>query len=211
MKNSICVLVFLISGSAIGQTFRECVVNYTHAAKKAELDRMTYKISAKASDSKRAALDSEFEGCIIGKRMGYDHLINKSETDYNAGNLHGKVVLFNFWSVRCGWCIVEIPYLNRLYTLYRENKDFVMVSVLLDDQSKLDKLIQSGVIRGEIRFPVLTNDKITVKENLSFVRGMPMNLFVDRDGKIFMRTLGAIHNEESFEKMRSIIDNEILK
>jgi hypothetical protein len=81
----------------------------------------------------------------------------------------------------------------------------------LDDETKLDNFNRSGTLRSGIRYPVLTNDKISVKENLAFVQAIPMNLFVDRQGMIFMWTLGAIQDEKDFAKLRSIIDNELLK
>ena len=47
------------------------------------------------------------------------------------------------------------------------------------------------------------------------MKGYPTNLFVDRDGKIFMKTVGGImdpKNEQKLEmKFRSIIDSELNK
>lgn len=211
MKKLSCVLLILVSASAFGQSFRDCADSYSDRYKRVQLDLATRKITDKESDSLRTALDAEFQTCIIGKKIDYDSLVKGSHEDYNAVSLSGKVVLFNFWSVNCGPCIAEIPFLNRLYFLYKGNKDFVFVSILLNDEHELDKLLQQSVIRGGIKFPVLTNDKITIKNKLKFVKAIPMNLFADRQGKIYMRTEGGIYNEESFEKIRSIIDSELLK
>ncbi len=206
MKKSSCALLIFLSASAMGQSFNDCADTYSDRYKKVQLDLVTHKITDKVSDSLRVALDSEFQSCIIGKQVDYDSLVKD-----NAVSLSGKVVLFNFWGVNCGPCIAEIPFLNRLYTLYKGNKDFAFVSILLNDEDELEKLLQRGVIRDGVKFPVVTNDKITVRNNLNFVKAIPMNLFVDKDGKIYMRTEGGIHNEESFEKIRSIIDSELLK
>jgi hypothetical protein len=67
------------------------------------------------------------------------------------------------------------------------------------------------LIRGGINYEVVPNDKITIKEKLKFVKAIPMNLFVDREGKIYMRTVGGIQDEEDFEEIRSIIDKELVK
>ena len=211
MKNLICFLFLLTFYPSIGQTFRECSTNYADKYKKIEFDRMRYKITQKASDSLRAILDAEFYGCILGKTMGDYSLVGRSGNIYTPENLQGKVVLFNFWIVGCGPCIVEVPMLNRLATLYKENDDFALISVLLNDQAELDKLLQRGLIRGSIKYEVITNDKLSIKENFGFVKAFPTNLFLDKEGKIYMRTIGSIQDQESLEKIRSIIDSELTK
>jgi len=211
LKNLICVIFLLTFYSSIGQTFRECSTNYADKSKKIKLDRVTYKITQKASDSLLAILDSEFYGCVIGKSMGDYSLVGRSGSIYTPENLQGKVVMFNFWTVNCGPCIAEVPMLNRLATLYKENTDFVIISVLLNDLDALDKLLQGGLIKGDIKYEVVTNNKLSVKENFGFVQAFPTNLFVDKEGQIYMRTIGGIQNQESLEKIRSIINSELTK
>ena len=52
-----------------------------------------------------------------------------------------------------------------------------------------------------------------MKDTFKLVKALPTNLFVDKEGKIFMRTTGGIidsKDEEKLEaKFRSIIDNEL--
>lgn len=212
MKKLIYISFFiLVSLPSIGQTVFDCSIDYHDKYKKIEFSRMRYQITKKTSDSLRAILERELQACLIGKKMEDYSLVGRSGRSYTAANLQGKVVLFNFWSVSCGPCIVEIPMLNRLYASYKENKDFVLISILLDDENKLDTFLQRGLIRDGIKYEVVPNDKITIKEKLKFVKAMPTNLFVDREGKIYMRTVGALQDEEDFEKIRSIIDKELVK
>jgi thiol-disulfide isomerase/thioredoxin len=211
MKKASFALLIFVSASAMCQSFNDCADIYANRDNKVELDMITHKIAYKKGDSLRRALDLEFQTCIMGKQIFYDSLVKGSISGDKAESLNGKVVLLNFWRVNCGPCIAEIPFLNRLHTLYKGNKDFAFVSILLNDHDELEKLLQRGVIRGGIKFPVVTNDKVTIRNDLSFVRAIPMNLYVNRDGKIYMRTEGGIQNEESFEEIKSIIDSELLK
>jgi len=177
------------------------------------LERVTYKITQKNADSLHMILDNEFHQCIIGKTMGNYSMVGKTGNIYTPESLHGKVVLFNFWTVNCGPCIAEVPMLNRLTTLYKENNDFVLISVLLNDQDALDKLVERGSIRGDIRYEVIPNSKTLVKQNFGYARHYPMptNLFVDKTGKVYMRTVGGIQDQKGLEKIRSIIDSELTK
>ncbi len=211
MKNFLYILFSLASNVATGQSFRDCSTSYTEKFKKIELERMTYKITQNARDSVVAILDAEFYGCALGKDMGDFNLVGISGKTYTPENLRGKVVQFNFWSLNCGPCVEEIPMLNRLKASYKENNDFVLISVLMNDHDALDKLLERGSIRGGIRFEVVPNNKTSVKENFGFVKAYPTNLFVDKEGKIYMRTIGGIQNDESLEKIKSIIDAELSK
>jgi thiol-disulfide isomerase/thioredoxin len=186
---------------------------YSEKCKKIQLERVTYKITEKEMDSSPVIFETEFQGCIIGKTMGDNRMVGKTGAIYTPENLDGKVVLFNFWTVNCGPCIIEVPMLNRLATLYKENNDFILISVLLNDQDALDKLVEHGSIRGGIRYEVIPNSKTAVKQNFGYATQYPMptNLFVDKTGKIYMRTVGGIQDQVGLDKIRSIIDNELTK
>jgi hypothetical protein len=71
--------------------------------------------------------------------------------------------------------------------------------------------MQRGYIKVDIRYEIVLNDKKTVKENFGFVQAYPTNLFVDKEGKIYKRTIGAVQNQENLEHIRSIIDSELSK
>jgi len=95
--------------------------------------------------------------------------------------------------------------------LYKGDNNFPLISVLLNDQKALDKLLQGGLIRGDIKYEIIPNDIKSVKENFGFVQAYPTNLFIDKQGKIYMRTISSLQNQEDVEKFRSIIDGELLK
>lgn len=201
----------MMSLSSIGQTFDDCSLSYHKNYNKVLLELARHVITRKSADSLRAVLDAELESCIIGKEIGDYSLTGRSGKTYTQDSLQGKVVLFNFWSVNCGPCIVEIPWQNKLYRSYKENKDFVLISILLDKEEDLDKFLHRGLTKTRISYEVVPNGKSIIKENFKLVKAYPTNLFIDREGKISMRTIGALNGEESFEEMRYIIDNELIK
>ena len=48
-------------------------------------------------------------------------------------DLHGKVVLLNFWATWCGPCRVEMPAMEQLYRTF-SRKDFEILAVSIDVQ-----------------------------------------------------------------------------
>jgi hypothetical protein len=98
-----------------------------------------------------------------------------------------------------------------LYRSYKENKDFVLISILLDKKEDLGKFLQRGLTKTRISYVVVPNSKGIIKEKFKLVKAYPTNLFIDKEGKISRRTIGALNGEESLEEMRYIIDNELIK
>ena len=99
----------------------------------------------------RAVLDGELQSCIIGKELPAYSLVGRSGKTYTNEDLKGKVVVLNFWSVNCGPCVMEIPVLNKLYLSYKDNKDVVFISILLDKEEALEKLLRKRIDKKKNR------------------------------------------------------------
>jgi thiol-disulfide isomerase/thioredoxin len=153
------------------------------------------------------------DSCIIGKELPDYSLVGRSGKTYTNESLKGKVVVFNFWYVNCGPCIVEIPVLNRLYLSYKNNNDLVFISILRDAEEDLEKFLEKGLTK-RIDYEVIPNSKAIMRGTFK-IHVFPTNLFVDREGKIFMKTIGGIMDSKDEQKLeakfRSIIDKELNK
>lgn len=58
----------------------------------------------------------------------------------DAANLQGKVVFINFWATWCPPCIAEMPSINKLYDVYKENEDVVFI--IADVDNKYEQSVQ---------------------------------------------------------------------
>ena len=145
-------------------------------------------ITQKTADSLRVVLDEELQRCIIGKELPAYSLVGRSGKTYTNEDLKGKVVFLNFWSVNCGPCVMEIPVLNKLYLSYKDNKDVVFISILLDKEEALEKFLEKGLTKKRIAYDVVSDSKAKMKETFKLIKAILTNLFIDREGKIFMRT-----------------------
>jgi thiol-disulfide isomerase/thioredoxin len=197
-----------------GQTFNECAQTYADEMKKIELKRTLKQITIPRWDSLRRVLDTNLNACITGKTAPDFNLTGRSGTTYTNELLKGKIVIMNFWSLNCGPCVGEIGVLNRLHQTYKDNTEVIFLSILLDKEDALEAFLQKGLTKRRIFYEVMPDSKAMIKE-LKLIRGYPTNLFIDRAGKVFMRTDGGITDpkeEEALEsKFRSIIDGALNK
>jgi peroxiredoxin len=93
--------------------------------------------------------------------------------------LHGKVVLLNFWATWCGPCREEMPRLQALYDKYR-GSGLVLLGVNIDDNPNAALAIAQKL---KVSFPVLldTDKSVSKRYDLST---MPSTVLIDRDGQI---------------------------
>ncbi len=199
-KYTLPSLLVLCSLFSQAQTFNECVTEFQTKYKQIQLDAVTQKRNQKKMDSLYRTLESSFDACIIGNELPEFRLLGSDGRTYSNENLSGKVLYLNLWTVGCGACWAEIPVLNKVATSY-DDKDFVFVSILLDTEEDLEKILQRrgiGTIdpeRGGLpkpEFDIVTNPAPFGSNDLRKVLAAPTHLFIDKNGKISKRLVGAL-------------------
>ena len=92
--------------------------------------------------------------------------------------LRGKVVVVNFWFIRCPYCIEEMPSLKQLAATYSANPDVVFVSLALDKPEALQKFLAG---HGDFGFAVLPEARETARQ--FGVSSYPTTAVIDRAGR----------------------------
>ncbi len=96
----------------------------------------------------------------------------------SSNDLKGKVVLINFWATWCVPCLEEMPELVALRDKYKENKDFVFLTInSLEDA----ELVKKFVAEQKFNLPLLLSENYTIANN---VLSLPTTWFIDKQGKI---------------------------
>ncbi len=98
-------------------------------------------------------------------------------------DLHGKVVLVNFWATWCPPCRKEMPDLESLYERFKD-KGFVILAISDEDQTKVAPFIKEK----NISYPVLL-DNGDKTNNLFQVEGIPKSFVYNRDGKLVSESI----------------------
>ena len=104
----------------------------------------------------------------------------------DLGKLKGKVVFLNFWATWCPPCQAEMPSIQKLYTQFKDDKDFVFL--LVDADSKLpeaNKFMQ----KKNYNMPIYEVAS-AIPEQL-FKGSLPTTIVLDKQGRISFNEEGA--------------------
>ena len=105
----------------------------------------------------------------------------------SLSDYRGKVVFLNFWAIWCGPCLLELPVLDKL-NKEMKSEDFVVVAVNLDQKMGEGK-VKDFLKSKKFSFTVLLDQNYAIG-NEYYVRGIPINFIIDRDGVIVKRVQG---------------------
>lgn len=98
-------------------------------------------------------------------------------------DLHGKVVLVNFWATWCPPCRKEMPDLE---TLYQRFKDQGLVVLAISDEAT-DK-VKPFLAARKVSYPVLLDPGRKVNR-LFHIEGIPKSFVYDRQGKLVAQSI----------------------
>lgn len=113
-------------------------------------------------------------------------------TLFNGGtislkDLRGKVVLINFWASWCPPCRVEAPTLEAAWKRYKD-KDVVFLGVNIQDKEQ-----DARAFIEEFGITYLNGRDLSGKVSVDYgVWGIPETFFVDREGRITYKQVGAV-------------------
>jgi peroxiredoxin len=115
----------------------------------------------------------------------------------------GQPVLINFWASWCPPCRLEMPDLVRAYEAHKA-EGFVILGVNLTFQDSLPD-IQAFVDEFGMTFPVLLDEDGKVTESLYRLRGLPLSVFINREGVIARVHIGALTASQIDEYVGEIL------
>ncbi len=109
-------------------------------------------------------------------------------------SFRGKAVFINFWTTWCGFCKMEMPYIEKVY---EKRKDEIIILTINWTSTEKEPGKQPADIVGDFirltgyTFPVLLDEEGKVAEGY-LVRGIPVNFFIDKNGIITAKHIGAM-------------------
>jgi thiol-disulfide isomerase/thioredoxin len=118
----------------------------------------------------------------------------------SLSDLQGKPVLINFWQVRCPPCRMEMPYLQQVYEQWSDKGLMVLAINIGESSAKVEAFMQSN----DLSLPVLldTNQDTAQGYNIQYI---PSTFFIDKDGIIQEKIVGAFPSKIAIEEKLSKI------
>ncbi len=121
-----------------------------------------------------------------------------------------KYVLLDFWASWCKPCREDMPFLKKIYKVYRE-KDLEIIGISKDDDlSSWKKAVEMDSTQNwkQISVPLNIQDKdISAITNKYFVYGIPVKILINKEGIIIGRWTGG--GEENMGELRKLL-NKVL-
>lgn len=125
--------------------------------------------------------------------------INKPFPEFSASadnkvcsneTLKDKVVFINFWFAACAPCMAEMDELNQLFTKFKQNKNFELVSFTFEDAKKI-ALIKRKFKIGYNVYSISRDECYRLNNN----NGFPTSIILDSAG-----TIKYIHSADQLNK-----------
>jgi thiol-disulfide isomerase/thioredoxin len=145
---------------------------------------------------------SVFTGCSgesasdlsIGSKAPDFELYDLDGDVHKLSEYKGSPVFLNFWATWCGPCRGEMPHLEEVYEEWKDNNlTFFAVNI---GESSTD--VVSFLDYYGFTMPVLLDSAKTVSRRYG-VSGIPTTYFIDEDGIIQNKVVGAFPDRESVE------------
>lgn len=129
------------------------------------------------------------------KYMDFDLPVVNSAESFKLSSIVGqKLVLLNFWTTWCPYCVKEIPDLKSLYEKYN-NDGLEIVSVNIGEN---EKDVVKFISAREVKYKVVLDKKGHVARNYG-VRGIPTNFLVGLNGDVIFAGY-SLPNEKIIEE-----------
>jgi len=118
----------------------------------------------------------------------------------DLAQLHGKVVLLNFWATWCAPCQVEMPVFAHWQEQYGPSQLAVIGISMDDDSEPVRKMIQAQ----RIGYPVAMGDA-KLGRRYGGVLGLPLTFLIDRSGIVRARFQGETDPSKIEASLRSLL------
>jgi peroxiredoxin len=113
----------------------------------------------------------------------------------SLSELKGSKVMVNLWSTRCVPCVSEMPHIQAIYDKW-SSKGLKVLAVNVNDNAQK---AQAFADENGLTFTILVDSKSQMFQLYCLQQVIPITLFIDEEGILKAKKLGAFSGEEELE------------
>lgn len=121
-------------------------------------------------------------------------LQNLDGESISLSDFKGKPVLLNFWATWCGPCRAEMPFLQEIYEEWSERELMLLAVNIGESSAKVKDFME----KLNLSFPVLLDSRSAIAKMYN-ITAIPTTYFIDKDGVIQTRIIGAFSSKAQIE------------
>lgn len=148
-------------------------------------------IAQSGSSAGGAGVNSNFGEVVVTEQVAPDlKLLSLDGNIMDLSELHGQLVMVDFWSSWCAPCLLEAQELSDSYRDYK-SKGVEFLGVAIWDQ---ERNVQRYVDKFSLDYPnaIDTNGIAPISFG---VRGIPEKYFIDKNGQLIRKFIGPMTSE----------------
>ena len=112
---------------------------------------------------------------------------------YTLSDFKGKYIFIDFWATWCEPCRKETPDMIALFERYKDNKDIVIISLSIDEETDKWKQVTKDEKMNWLQLNTTSDSKFLEEYQ---VDGIPKFVLIDKEGKIINPDAPRPSNEE---------------
>jgi peroxiredoxin len=117
-------------------------------------------------------------------------------TTFSLSDFGGKLVILNFWTTWCSYCVDELPNIQQIYNEWSYDE---VVMLTIDKGEDYDTVATFMQEEG-YSFPIVMDTEQIVSTKYG-VTAIPTTFFIDEDGIIQHKKIGYFHTTEDIEEV----------
>ena len=164
---------------------------------------LVWGIAQSGSSPGGAGVNSNFGEVVVTEQVAPDlKLITLDGNIMDLSELHGQLVMVDFWSSWCAPCLLEAQELSDSYHDYK-SKGVEFLGVAIWDQ---ERNVQRYVDKFSLDYPnaIDTNGIVPISFG---VRGIPEKYFIDKNGQLIRKFVGPMTSEILGDVLDEILAN----
>lgn len=112
---------------------------------------------------------------------------NNELEEIQLSDYKGKGVMLNFWATYCKPCEAEMPYMEKLYPIYKEKG----IEILAVNLEEADLVVNRFIDKYDLTFPIPHDSRGQIRD-LYRVGNIPSTIFINPEGIIVEKVEGAL-------------------